>query len=180
MITSAVYTRLHIRAPSRNSLKKQIQLSNFQFQQQGAAAASTTGGEKRDYVIQELVETERNYSEVLNSLLKHFARPLSALLRPEDSARIFFAIKDLAEIHAGFHSQLRKARDGAALGQVFLDWREKFLIYGDYCANLTTAQNTLLDVCANNENINQEVIVSRCILYFYHFNLVSISYIRII
>ncbi|XP_071638969.1 protein vav isoform X3 [Temnothorax longispinosus] len=123
-------------------------------------SSAISGGEKRDYVIQELVETERNYTEVLSSLLRHFARPLSSLLRPEDSARIFFGIKELAEIHVGFHSQLRKARNGAALAQVFLDWREKFLIYGDYCANLTVAQNTLQEVCARNEVINQEVI--RC------------------
>ncbi|CAK9821771.1 Protein vav [Anthophora retusa] len=125
-----------------------------------AQDGAISGGEKRDYVIQELVETERNYSEVLNSLLRHFARPLSSLLRHEDCARIFFGIKELAEIHAGFHSQLRKARTGAALAQVFLDWREKFLIYGDYCANLTLAQNTLQEVCARNELVNQEVI--RC------------------
>ncbi|XP_011701048.1 PREDICTED: protein vav isoform X2 [Wasmannia auropunctata] len=123
-------------------------------------SSAISGGEKRDYVIQELVETERNYTEVLSSLLRHFARPLSSLLRPEDSARIFFGIKELSEIHVGFHSQLRKARDSTALAQVFLDWREKFLIYGDYCANLTLAQNTLQEVCARNEVINQEVI--RC------------------
>jgi len=127
------------------------------FVQQSSAIS---GGEKRDYVIQELVETERNYTEVLSSLLKHFARPLSSLLRSEDTARIFFGIKELSEIHVGFHSQLRKARNGAALAQVFLDWREKFLIYGDYCANLTLAQNTLQEACTRNEVVNQEVIVS--------------------
>ncbi|XP_014206932.1 protein vav isoform X2 [Copidosoma floridanum] len=114
-----------------------------------SAASVGIGGEKRDYVVQELIETERNYAEVLNSLLRYFARPLSSLITPEDSNRIFFGIKDLAEIHAGFHSQLRKARDGAGLAQVFLDWREKFLIYGDYCANLTTAQNAVHEVCEN-------------------------------
>ncbi|KAL0109463.1 hypothetical protein PUN28_014493 [Cardiocondyla obscurior] len=125
-----------------------------------AQSSAISGGEKRDYVIQELVETERNYTEVLSSLLRHFARPLSSLLRPEDSARIFFGMKELSEIHVGFHSQLRKARNGAALAQVFLDWREKFLIYGDYCANLTLAQNTLQEACSRNELVNQEVI--RC------------------
>ncbi|XP_044595932.1 protein vav isoform X1 [Cotesia glomerata] len=125
-----------------------------------AQGGTIPGGEKRDYVIQELVETERNYSEVLNSLLRHFARPVSSLLRPKDAARIFFGIKDLSEIHAGVHSQLRKARNGAAIAQVFLDWREKFLIYGDYCANLTVAQNTLQEACSHNELVNQEVI--RC------------------
>ncbi|KAF7997725.1 hypothetical protein HCN44_009123 [Aphidius gifuensis] len=116
------------------------------------------GGEKRDYVVQELVETERNYSEVLSSLLRHFARPLSLHLRPEESSKIFFGIKELAEIHAGFHSQLRKAKSGAELGQVFLDWREKFVIYGDYCSNLTSAQNLLQELCNKNELLNQEVI----------------------
>lgn len=108
-------------------------------------------------MVQELVETERNYVEVLSSLLRHFARPLTNLMRPDESSVVFFGIKDLAEIHAGFHSQLRKARDGAGLAQVFLDWREKFLIYGDYCANLTAAQYTLHELCENNESIRQEV-----------------------
>lgn len=80
-------------------------------------------------------------------------------MRPENAQRIFFGIKELAEIHAGFHSQLRKARSGAALAQVFLDWREKFLIYGDYCANLTAAQNTLEDLCERDNNIRQHVYV---------------------
>lgn len=136
-------------------IKKKRDFQLIFMKQDGAIS----GGEKRDYVIQELVETERNYSDVLNSLLKHFARPLSAILLPKDSARIFFGIKELAEIHAGFYSQHRKARTGAALAQVFLDWREKFLIYGDYCANLTLAQNTLQEVCARNEAIDQQVIV---------------------
>ncbi|KAK0180051.1 hypothetical protein PV327_005733 [Microctonus hyperodae] len=125
-----------------------------------AQGGAISGGEKRDYVVQELVETERNYSEVLNNLLRHFARPLSSILRPEDATRIFFGIKELAEIHSGVHNQLDKARSGAAIAQVFLDWREKFIIYGDYCANLTAAQNTLQEACARNELVNQEVI--RC------------------
>lgn len=106
------------------------------------------------------METERNYSEVLTNLLRYFARPLSTMLKPEDSSRIFFGIKDLAEIHVGFHNVLRKARNGAALAQVFLEFQERFLIYGDYCANLTIAQNTLQDVCSRYDQINQEVIVS--------------------
>lgn len=125
------------------------------------------GVEKRDYVIQELVETERNYTEVLNSLLRHFQRPLASVLRPEESQVIFFGIKELAEIHAAFLSQLRTrrtARDGISLAQVFLDWREKFLIYGDYCSNLTMAQNTLQELCSTNEDVNSEVLVSDIIL----------------
>lgn len=50
-------------------IKKKRDFQLIFMKQDGAIS----GGEKRDYVIQELVETERNYSDVLNSLLKHFA-----------------------------------------------------------------------------------------------------------
>lgn len=137
-------------------------IKNIDYEKkEAAAAAAASESEKRDFVIQELVETERNYSEVLNSLLRDFARPLMNVMRAEDWSRIFFGIKELAEIHTSFLSQIRKARHNATtLSQVFLDCREKFLIYGDYCANLTTAQNTLNEVCANNDQINEEVTVS--------------------
>lgn len=41
------------------------------------------------------------------------------------------------------------------LGQVFVDFREPFLIYGDYCASLTLATDTLRDVCKRNSNVEQ-------------------------
>lgn len=73
-------------------------------------------------------------------------------------------IQELCEIHSGFHAQLCKVvgpNEGRfRLSEAFLNWREKFLIYGDYCANLTNAQNRLQDLCAQNETVNQEVNVS--------------------
>lgn len=119
--------------------------------------------EKRDYVINELVETEKNYVDVLSTLNRCFLRPLANALKEDDFRIIFFGIKELCEIHAGFHSQLRKAVAPGSLcrlSEVFLNWREKFLIYGDYCANLTAAQACIQDVCSRNDAINQEVI--RC------------------
>ncbi|XP_046669462.1 protein vav isoform X2 [Homalodisca vitripennis] len=119
--------------------------------------------EKRDYVINELVETEKNYVDVLATLQRCFMRPLGSILKDEDNRIIFMGIKELCEIHAGFHSQLRKVvapGSSARLSEVFLNWREKFLIYGDYCANLTNAQTRIQDICTHNDSINQEVI--RC------------------
>lgn len=72
-------------------------------------------------------------------------------------------LQELSEIHAGFHSQLRKActpQSTFRLSEVFINWREKFLIYGDYCANLTAAQNLIQELCIKDNTINQEVIVS--------------------
>ncbi|XP_054272231.1 protein vav isoform X2 [Macrosteles quadrilineatus] len=119
--------------------------------------------EKRDYVINELVETEKNYVDVLVTLQRSFMRPLSTLLEDHDYRTIFMWIKELSEIHSGFHSQLRKVvapGSCARLSEVFLNWREKFLVYGDYCANLPDAQSRISDLCAHSDSVNQEVI--RC------------------
>ncbi|KOB75706.1 putative rho guanine nucleotide exchange factor vav3 [Operophtera brumata] len=101
-------------------------------------ATSSLSLEKRDYVIRELVDTECNYVDVLSKIIKHFLRPL-----------------ELHEIHSGLLRQLKLATDACVpgsgaprLADVFLVWRERLLLYGDYCSNLTHAQDTLktLDV----------------------------------
>ncbi|XKL67365.1 hypothetical protein PGB90_002856 [Kerria lacca] len=115
--------------------------------------------EKRDYVINELIETEKNYVDVLKTLQKSFMGPLSSFMREDDYSIIFFGIKDLTEIHLNFHIQLRKAcipGSSQRLSEVFLGWRQKFIIYGDYCANLTTAQLRITEICSRNERCQQE------------------------
>lgn len=49
--------------------------------------------EKRDYVINELVETEKNYVDVLQTLLKCFIKPLSKIMKDNDLCTIFKGIK---------------------------------------------------------------------------------------
>ncbi|XP_024086267.1 protein vav isoform X2 [Cimex lectularius] len=116
--------------------------------------------EKRDYVINELVETEKNYIDVLNTLLKHFIRPLTSIIKDDDMKTIFGGIKELYEIHMGFHIQLLKAvtpGSGFKLSEAFLNWREQFLVYGEYCANLTKAQSRIVEI-SRNEIVNQKLI----------------------
>ncbi|KAF5293253.1 hypothetical protein FQA39_LY13652 [Lamprigera yunnana] len=116
--------------------------------------------EKRDYVVKELVETEHNYVEVINKLKKNFMRPLQTLLRPEVCAIIFCKINELHEIHTGFLSQLLKVGTDRSvrLGSIFMIWRERFLVYGTYCANLSNACTLLQDICDKDEILNQAII----------------------
>ncbi|VVC33602.1 Hypothetical protein CINCED_3A016799 [Cinara cedri] len=119
--------------------------------------------EKRDYVINELVETEKNYVDVLQTLLKCFIKPLSKIMKEDDFFTIFQGIKELYEVHKDFHHDLIKACSSYStlrLSDVFLNWKDKFLVYADYCANLTTAQDRIQDVCSQNEHIYREV--NRC------------------
>ncbi|XP_073981108.1 vav guanine nucleotide exchange factor isoform X2 [Rhodnius prolixus] len=127
------------------------------------ASAVNHSFEKRDFVINELIETEKNYIDVLNTLQRYFIRPLSNVLKEEDIKIIFGGIKELYEIHVGFHSQLMKAVTGGGvyrLSEAFLSWREKFLVYGDYCANLTAAQARISDITTRNDAVHAELV--RC------------------
>lgn len=45
--------------------------------------------EKRDHVIKELLDTEKNYVEVLKTLKFSFMKPLSYMLKPESLNIIF-------------------------------------------------------------------------------------------
>lgn len=118
--------------------------------------------EKRDYCIKELIETEKNYIEALNMIIKHFMRPLKTALKPDVRKTIFMNIKELAEIHTGFHSELYKACTASQykISECFLHWKDKFIVYGEYCCELPTAQELVEDLCNKNEVINQAIL--RC------------------
>lgn len=46
------------------------------------------------------------------------------------------------------------------LSEVFLVFREPFLIYGDYCSNMTHATDSLRDICKRNSDMEQ--LVQQC------------------
>lgn len=96
-------------------------------------------------------------------------QPMEKLLKEE--AKIMFPrIKELAEVHKKFLEKLREATKPNSkhkLSQVFLEFREQFLIYGDYCSKMTDATDTLRDVCKRSVAVEQLVAVS--LIYFYFF-----------
>ncbi|CAK1599337.1 unnamed protein product [Parnassius mnemosyne] len=127
-------------------------------------ATSSHSLEKRDYVIRELVDTECNYVDVLSKIIKYFLRPLTPYLKPQDLQVIFFGIKELHEIHSGLLRQLRLATEACVpgtgtprLADVFLAWRERLLLYGDYCSNLTHAQDTLKTLDARDNTFSKQL-----------------------
>lgn len=50
---------------------------------------------------------------------------------------------------------------------MFQQFKEKFLIYGSYCANLTKATTLLQEMCDQDDAFNQAVIVSLTELFCY-------------
>ncbi|XP_067639293.1 protein vav [Eurosta solidaginis] len=125
--------------------------------------SSATSFEQRDYVIRELIDTESNYLDVLNALKSKFMAPLERYLNPEEIKQIFPRIRELADIHTRFLEKLRESllpNTKLKMSQVFLEFREPFLLYGDYCSCLLGAIDALADVCKKNQIIEQ--LVQQC------------------
>ncbi|KMZ10595.1 protein vav isoform X1 [Drosophila sechellia] len=125
--------------------------------------ASSTSFEQRDYVIRELIDTESNYLDVLTALKTKFMGPLERHLNQDELRLIFPRIRELADIHTKFLDKLRESLTPNAkvkMAQVFLDFREPFLIYGEFCSLLLGAIDYLADVCKKNQIIDQ--LVQKC------------------
>jgi guanine nucleotide exchange factor VAV len=69
-------------------------------------------------------------------------------------------------VHRSFLTELHKALASQSIGGLqvtladcFIRWKERFLIYGDYCSNLPAAQETIETLCKSNERIQAGVKV---------------------
>ncbi|XP_049533457.1 protein vav isoform X1 [Anopheles darlingi] len=127
-------------------------------------ATSSNNLEQRDFVIKELLDTEKNYLEALNALKLVFMKPLEKLLPKEDIRAIFPCIKELVEIHSKFLERLHEACSPGAklkLSATFLEFREPFLIYGEYCSSMTSAVETLREACKKASLVEQTVAQSQ-------------------
>ncbi len=67
---------------------------------------------KRDYVMKELLNTERNYVEQLEILTNDFLRPISQVLNEEDRKCVCINIESLLVLHKRLYTDLFNACKG--------------------------------------------------------------------
>ncbi|XP_057377423.1 protein vav-like isoform X1 [Daphnia carinata] len=117
---------------------------------------------KKEYCIRELVESEKRYIEALDMIKTNFKGPLSSVLREDEKKSIFYGIEELYEIHTGLHSDLVKActTNNIKLHMVFLNWKDKFLIYGSICSNLSSARRTIKSAICRSRDVAEKI--ERC------------------
>ena len=125
--------------------------------------------QKRDHVIKELVDTERNYVEALNMMLRKFYAPLRPVLSPDDHSIIFMNLQELANVHSAFYLELSRAGRNSVvgsptssaapnLGQVFLRYKPKLVAYSEYCASLPKAQTRVESLCETSSTVRSKVV----------------------
>ncbi|XP_073319959.1 proto-oncogene vav-like isoform X2 [Pagrus major] len=119
-----------------------------------------TGVDKRECCLQEIRQTEEKYSDTLQSILQHFMKPLEKFLQAQDIESIFINVEDLANTHRNLLEEVRTSilSYGAKnLYQVFLDYKERLLLYGRYCSQVETATKHLEKLSNMREDIKMKL-----------------------
>uniref|UniRef100_A0A8C6JQ76 Uncharacterized protein n=1 Tax=Melopsittacus undulatus TaxID=13146 RepID=A0A8C6JQ76_MELUD len=115
--------------------------------------------DKRNCCLLEIQETEAKYYKTLEDIEKNYMNPLRLVLTPQDMEAIFINLEDLIKVHFSFLRAIDVSMmsGGSSLAKVFLEFKERLLIYGRYCSHMEYAQNTLNHLLANREDVRQKV-----------------------
>ncbi|TGZ71233.1 hypothetical protein CRM22_002751 [Opisthorchis felineus] len=108
----------------------------------------------RGSCIREIVDTERNYVDLLRMLLEKYKSPLTGVLSPEELEEILKYIDELHNIHRELFGNLMLATNQnmhvISLSDVFLQVRDRLLIYGEYCGHVQRAQSLVVELMRND------------------------------
>nr|XP_012416097.1 PREDICTED: proto-oncogene vav isoform X1 [Odobenus rosmarus divergens] len=116
--------------------------------------------DKRCCCLREIQQTEEKYTDTLGSIQQHFMKPLQRFLKPQDIEIIFINIEDLLRVHTHFLKEMKEAlaAPGAPiLYQVFIKYKERFLVYGRYCSQVESASKHLDRVAAAREDVQMKL-----------------------
>ncbi|XP_006863886.1 PREDICTED: guanine nucleotide exchange factor VAV2 [Chrysochloris asiatica] len=118
-----------------------------------------TEDDKRNCCLLEIQETEAKYYRTLEDIEKNYMSPLRLVLSPGDMVSIFINLEDLIKVHHSFLRaiDLSMMAGGSSLAKVFLDFKERLLLYGEYCSRMEHAQNTLNQLLAARDDFRQKV-----------------------
>ncbi|XP_048114214.1 guanine nucleotide exchange factor VAV2 [Alosa alosa] len=115
--------------------------------------------DKRNCCLVEIQETEAKYYKTLEDIDKNYMIPLKQVLSPQDMEAIFVNLEDVIKVHAALLRaiDLNMVTGGSGLGKIFLDFKERLLIYGQYCSHMEHAQKTLDDLIVTREDVKMKV-----------------------
>uniref|UniRef100_A0A671V7W3 Vav guanine nucleotide exchange factor 2 n=1 Tax=Sparus aurata TaxID=8175 RepID=A0A671V7W3_SPAAU len=118
-----------------------------------------TEDDKRNCCLVEIQETEAKYYKTLEDIEKNYMIPLKQVLSPQDMEAIFVNLEDVIKVHFALLRaiDLNMVSGGSGLGKIFLDFKERLLIYGQYCSHMENAQKTLDELIATREEVKIKV-----------------------
>uniref|UniRef100_A0A671V8E6 Vav guanine nucleotide exchange factor 2 n=1 Tax=Sparus aurata TaxID=8175 RepID=A0A671V8E6_SPAAU len=105
-----------------------------------------TEDDKRNCCLVEIQETEAKYYKTLEDIEKILT---FTLMFTQDVIKVHFALLRAID--------LNMVSGGSGLGKIFLDFKERLLIYGQYCSHMENAQKTLDELIATREEVKIKV-----------------------
>uniref|UniRef100_A0A4W5LTY5 Vav guanine nucleotide exchange factor 2 n=1 Tax=Hucho hucho TaxID=62062 RepID=A0A4W5LTY5_9TELE len=118
-----------------------------------------TEDDKRNCCLVEIQETEAKYYKTLEDIEKNYMIPLKQVLSPPDMESIFVNLQDVIKVHFALLRaiDLNMVSGGNGLGKIFVDFKERLLIYGQYCSHMENAQKILDELIATREDVKMKV-----------------------
>ncbi|XP_030636172.1 proto-oncogene vav [Chanos chanos] len=116
--------------------------------------------DKRGCCLQEIRQTEEKYSQTLESILLHFLKPLQHFLQHSDIESIFINIEELAMMHRSLLGEIQTSiltLGSENLYQIFINYKERLLLYGRYCSQVEAATKHLDKIAASREDVRMKL-----------------------
>ncbi|RXM31851.1 Guanine nucleotide exchange factor VAV3 [Acipenser ruthenus] len=120
------------------------------------------GGEKqaetdiRSCCLQEIKQTEEKYTETLESIERYFMTPLRKFVSATEIEKVFVNVPELVKVHKSLMQEIHDSisnKNSQNLYQIFINYKERLLIYGKYCSHVETAIAGLDDICKEKEDV---------------------------
>ncbi|XP_028319490.1 guanine nucleotide exchange factor VAV2 isoform X5 [Gouania willdenowi] len=118
-----------------------------------------TEEDKRNCCFIEIQQTEAKYYKTLEDIEKNYMIPLKQVLSAQDMEVVFLNLEDIIRVHFALLQaiDLSMVSGGSGLGKIFLDFKERLLIYGQYCSHIENAQKKIDELIATREDVKDKV-----------------------
>ncbi|XP_061587730.1 guanine nucleotide exchange factor VAV3-like isoform X2 [Cololabis saira] len=110
----------------------------------------------RSCCLIEIKQTEERYTETLESIEKYFLNPLKKFFSAAEIDKVFINITDLVKVHKSLMVEVQDSianKNALNLYQIFINYKERLLIYGIYCSRVEIAIAGLDRICKEKEDV---------------------------
>ncbi|MBZ3871018.1 Guanine nucleotide exchange factor VAV3 [Sciurus carolinensis] len=110
----------------------------------------------RSCCLAEIKQTEEKYTETLESIEKYFMAPLKRFLTAAEFDSVFINIPELVKVHRSLMQEIHDSivnKNDQNLYQVFINYKERLVIYGQYCSGVESAISNLDYISKTKEDV---------------------------